>query len=356
MRLPKPAPLLMLSALFLNGCFWLEMGSSVSYKEHPPIEISAVFSAGNQVLITTKDPETWPRSTTLAEGCPVTRTAVGTLAVCHGKGAYVAAEKNCLKRSEDARQWNERLNLRDYPDISYLAGVAFDGEVFAAVGDKGSIFTSSDGQTWRLDAIPGRPSLRGIVHGSNSLAVYSWENIWLLHGGGPVKEVWPDATGIAAGPDIVALSYAGSRYFIQTSDRLAVSSDCLHWIDISSTICPWNGRVWFASNGRSYIAAGRFECPSNPSSFIMHSDDAVGWTAVDTSPLIQRIGKSSYLPNFRFNGACFVSGIYVIGGSFDTLAISGDGIRWTVEHQDLAPQYERLERGGGVTGSWFGIY
>jgi hypothetical protein len=46
----------------------------------------------------------------------------------------------------------------------------------------------------------------------------------------------------------------------------------------------------------------------------------------------------------------------VIGGSFDTLAISGDGIRWTVEHQDLAPQYERLERGGGVTGSWFGIY
>ena len=152
-----------------------------------------------------------------------------------------------------------------------IKGIASNGSVYVAVGNKGNIATSTDGETWTL---------------RTSIPPYA------LH-------------------DVI---YANDVFVVVGSQRILYSADGITWVVGHSTdsanyyykIAFGNGV--FVAVGRSLSDTGR----------ILTSTDGISWT-----------GRSVPSNHYDLAGISFGNGLFLTCGLYDYRYSSTDGITWT---------------------------
>src|SRR5690348_9682530 len=95
---------------------------------------------------------------------------------------FFASAHYLLAASGALDQWQWRNPL---PQGNNLASAAYDSGLFVTSGEKGTILTSPDGQTWAAQPSPTSADLFCAAHGSN---------LWVLVGAAGTILTSPDGT------------------------------------------------------------------------------------------------------------------------------------------------------------------
>ena len=189
--------------------------------------------------------------------------------VAYGQGLYVAVgDAGTILSSSDGITWRKR----DYPPggLSRLWDVTFAAGRFVAVGDGGHVVTSTDGITWqKVDS--GTTYQLGAVSYGNGRFV---------------------AVGAAAGGGVPVYSDNG-----------------LDWSSGNNTGCNLSGMVF---DGNDFLAVGTWG-----NACVARSTDGVNWT------------KSNPGLDERLYDVTHANGRYVVVGQNGLIATSEDGVSWT---------------------------
>lgn len=250
----------------------------------------------------------------------------------------VVTEEAAIYTSTDAVEWTER-QPEETSAVTGLTGVTYFKNQFIAVGVRGTIYRSNNGETWsKVDAGISR-DLRDI-DGSDNLAVaVARGRVYTSTDGAAWSEVVVPFEGLLTG-----VCWTGSRFVVTTEgDSLAhflVSSDGANWQDISL-----RGYSLDFKDFSSAAASNNLIVAVGPSQNLFTSPDAVTWTPRQL-PIAS--GEWVFLSDVIRIHDRFVA----VGGSHAAIggysAVSPDGIVWT---QDAYV----LDNGGEFTGiAWSG--
>jgi hypothetical protein len=219
--------------------------------------------------MTSVDGETWEET----HG----RVSTRFLRLAWSGSRYVAlgglGEAHSLFSSTDGQIWAEEQGYEG----ANLTDVTFGKGQFLACGQQGTVFVSSNGQSWS----------RHFVGDSVTLSTVIWD---------------------------------GARYLAAATDIVYTSVDGADWT--KPTVNPTDPEpvisrmIW---TGSQYVAVGNlWEGPNNLQGYVHTSTDAVHWTR-------HELGQQDLLYDLAFTGTS-----YIIGGRFGTLLGSGDGANWQV--------------------------
>ncbi len=243
-------------------------------------------------------------------------------------------------------QWQWSIPL---PRSEDLLSAIFGNGVFVAVGESGTILTSSDAQNWRDQSLLTRTNIPAIAFASGRFMM-------LMPGDDDPPALlissnatdWA-ATGLPPGETILSLCAANNRFITAGSDAqsnllISVSDDGSSWTQSTLPIAATNLAVAYG-NGRFVALAG---------SQILISTNAARWSAASALPdalnlsfgntrfvAVGNAGKvwtssdgSAWLP--RFSGtnqdllvAGFAANRFIAAGKNGTIVTSSDGVTWT---------------------------
>ena len=289
-----------------------------------------------------------------------------------GKGG-IAAKSYTLNVTDPLVSWTRSssalTNQRLY-DVTYAAGK------FVAVGDSGTIFTSTNGSTWTRATTPSTShAYRGVVYGGNRFVAV---------GLGPANAVpranaafsndgttWTAATVPAGVGTMTGIAYGAGRFVaVGETGRIYNSSDGAAWTEVTSPVASNlravtfanglfvaagdSGRVVTSADGltwanRSLPDSNAYACivfhngawfvTSGPL-VVYTSPDATTWRRVSTSQVINLFG----------NKALSTSGVLMSSHSEGRIQFSEDGQTWTNVQLDSSTGgvIRGLAEGGGV--------
>lgn len=216
----------------------------------------------------------------------------------------------------DPNTWLERLADFEH----WINGVAWNGSIFVAVGNGGSILTSTDGVVWAVQASPVTTRLNDVEWlGSQFFAVGDAAAVltspdgvnWTLAHTGP-SEYW--LQGVSSSGDIFV---AGGGVQGHYRPYLMTSIDGVTWTEQQNM--PQTGRSIsdIAWSGQIFVATAMAELFPNDGR-ILTSVDGQSWTEIvisNTSPSTLSI---------IWSGDRFIA-----GGVVGHIYMSSDGINWT---------------------------
>jgi hypothetical protein len=193
------------------------------------------------------------------------------------------------------------------PSGNDILAIAHGGGLFAAVGARGTILTSPDGETWTFRDSGTWNDFRDIAwNGERFVAV------------GRSPAVSTDGIAWVSQPldpagDLAAVVWTG-RQFVAVGDVFAYSRDGTSWATTAPVI-PWGGIVALAWDGYQFAGA--------TGSGVFTSPDGGFWT-------LREPGK--------FDDVIWTGEQFVAAGALGTIATSPDGATWTqVVHDFWAP-------------------
>ena len=188
----------------------------------------------------------------------------------------------------------------------FLGGVSHGNDTFVAVGDNGTIRTSSDGVTWGAADSGTAASLRTIIYSDEQFVVVGQSGTILTS---PDGVSWTAQTSGVRG-FLSGLAFSGSRYVaVGASGMIITSPDAITWTPVSS------GTSRFLQ-GLSY-AEGLFVAVGGGGT-ILTSVDGLAWNA-PVSPTNSFLLASS-----------FFGGRYYAVGLNGVLLSSPDGSSWSL--------------------------
>ncbi len=185
-------------------------------------------------------------------------------------------------------------------------GVANDGSLYVAYGDRGHISTSTDGQAWTTRDTGENDTLTAAVRGAHGWLAIGQNHALLRSDDGLV---WTSlARQAGAWPAGATTLVAGNGTYVSAGRYgSAVSSD---------------GAVW-SSTDRSVLSAafgnGVF-VGLDTSDHLLHSTDGAHWLDGD--------GSMATVDSYTPHGIAFANGKFVATGNTGTLT-STDGVAWT---------------------------
>jgi len=192
------------------------------------------------------------------------------------------------------------------PTANALLGVTYGSNQFVAVGSRGTILTSPDGERWSLGPISATPILRAVAYGNATYVAVGYTDeflpsIWTSPDGAtwterslPFPPSGLDDVTFANGHFVaVGYSFAGAGAVILTS------SDGLTWTDRSTGN---DGSLFGVIYGN-----GQFVAVGNPGQ-ILTSPDGTNWTD-------QFSGTDSFLVDVTFGNGLFVA----VGHRYDSI-------------------------------------
>lgn len=201
-------------------------------------------------------------------------------------GAFFAVgESGTILSSTDGIAWYRKIT-----NISEgLWGIAYGNGTFVAVGDGGVILTSTDGQTWtrRSDGYP--LDLHGVVYGNGTFVAVGWNQ------------------------------YTGTPVF--------TSTDGITWTRRYPPISRGLSQVAWG-NGL-FVAIGEY-------GKIVTSPDGATWTE-------RTSGVSSLLL-----GITYGNGIFMVVGGSGTILTSSDGITWELSTSQTSLELDGVSYGSGI--------
>ena len=193
------------------------------------------------------------------------------------------------------------------PTGNDILAIAYGDGIFAAVGSRGTILTSPDGETWTFRDSGIWNDFRDIVwNGERFVAV------------GRSPAVSTDGIAWVSQPldpagYLAAVVWTG-RQFVAVGDVFAYSRDGRSWAT-TAPVMPWGGIVALAWDGHQFAGA--------TGSGVFTSPDGGFWT-------LREPGK--------FDDVIWTGEQFVAAGALGTIATSPDGATWTqVVHDFWAP-------------------
>jgi photosystem II stability/assembly factor-like uncharacterized protein len=220
---------------------------------------------------------------------------------------YVCGSTGIVGATQDWKRWR----IVESPEFSgnYLVGLATDGETLVVVGQRGTFFTTRDGENWNRPAgvdLSRSDEITDVTYTGDRLLVT--EINYIHHSTDGVNWITsPDLTHegprhIAGKPGL----YVGVS---QNGETLLVSSDAQTWDAVD--------RTWELSGGLDNItyANGKFVV-SHAGGLGLVSEDGVGWTQVD-------IGTGERILDVAGDASGFVA-MGLEGGLYR----SGDALAW----------------------------
>ncbi|MFC9775362.1 cadherin-like beta sandwich domain-containing protein [Paenibacillus chitinolyticus] len=206
---------------------------------------------------------------------------------------------NWIGRAEAASTWDNVPNNAG----TDLNQVAYGNGKWAAVGNLGTIMTSSDGLSWSKTTI-GLPSAVGVNYAGNQ---------WIVTGASGKIATSPDAVtwtvrSTGASASLSAAAYNGTVWVIAGYSGVILSSpDGIVWTPRTSGT---------AANFYSVTYGGGLFVAVGSSGTIRTSPDGITWTMRSGSPE-------------DLMGVNYGAGQFVAGGSNQRVLTSSDGITWT---------------------------
>jgi|GEM_PF-1303859 len=201
--------------------------------------------------------------------------------------------------------------LRSSGTNENLHGIAYGGNTFAAVGDNGVILTSPDGVTWETQPSNTSLDLRGIAYGVENFVAVGVEGVILSSSDGITWETQSAGTT----NDLLGITYGVGKFVaVGNSGTILTSSDGVNWTKRSGgTTKTLNG---IAYGGDQFVAVGA-------EGVILTSSNGTSWTS-----------RASIMTIDFFN-AVYGNSTYVIVGKDGKISTSADGIEWTSRSSGL---------------------
>jgi len=224
---------------------------------------------------------------------------------------YALGELGTVVSSTNGGDWK----LLSAPTPNTLFAVAHGNDVYVAVGDWGTVLTSSDGVDWskqdsgttaRLNSIAFGNGLFVAVGGASSGAIFTSNNgtNWVSQGGSIPSE-------------LRAVAFSGGLFIAEgLAFSILTSRDGTNWVSQPAR-CFLGGIAY--GNGRYVVAGNYFLVNGNESEFraqALVSWDTTNWIRTD-------------LGNDIIEGVAFGNGIFVAVGYGSGAYISTDGTNWT---------------------------
>jgi hypothetical protein len=197
-----------------------------------------------------------------------------------------------------------------------LNGVVWSGSQFVAVGDGGTILTSSDGATWSRQSSGTTKTLEGIAWSGTQYAVVGDSGTVLTS---PDGTAWT-MHSLNVDNLFYGIAWSGSAFVaVGFTGNILTSPDGITWTPrVSGTQDVLQGVTW---SGSQFVAVGR-------AGAILTSPDGVTWTSR---------GNGGGLYGVTWSGTQFVAvGYNEVPCCSDVILTSPDGTTWTPQSSSAA--------------------
>ncbi len=215
-------------------------------------------------------------------------------------------------KTAPAQSLYEKLEVRSpLPTPNHLTALRAAGGKLVAIGDKGTIISSSDGVTWQSHRTGYAGGVTDIAFGNG---------LWVISGAdsGTILTstdlaAWTSSRPAGIGFNNWSLTFAEGKFFMGSTGSIASSVDGVSWESHPLPVEDSVQNILFA--GGQFVAVGN-------NGLIVTSPGGGTWTA-RASGLDPDLLSSDLLCIRHLNGH------YVAGGKNGTLLTSPDGITWT---------------------------
>lgn len=230
-------------------------------------------------------------------------TPSGFYAVTYGGGVFAAVgNRGCIFTSPDGETWT----MRSPGAEANLRGVTHGQGRHVAVGNEGLVFTSADGAGWTRQPPPTTNNLRGVAFGAGRFVAVG-------EGGGIRTNILASVDGMTwtrQGPSpasLYSVTYAQGM-FVAVGGSVLTSIDGLTWTNRASPAQDrLNAVTW---GGGQFVAVGR-------NANIITSTNGTNWS------LRLHGEQSSFL-----QGVAYGQGRYVAAGQSGVVTLSTNGVSW----------------------------
>jgi hypothetical protein len=243
--------------------------------------------------------------------------------ICRGAGTYVAVgDEGTLFTSTDARTWTEHL----VPGDISLASVAFGNGVYVAVGLGGGVVRSSDGAEWTLMAAPVDKNLYDVTFGGGRFVAVGQDGTIVTSVDGLT---WQDRT-VASEADLYGVAWGKDKYVTAGGASLILTSpDGAVWThqtaafeDLTFAAVAYAGDAFILAADHDAIQQIT-DVPTRWAVFYFRSTDGTSWQGLNWQEAYVW-KRSSWVRGMLWTGSQLVS--FGDNGSAQT---SPDGMRWT---------------------------
>ena len=214
--------------------------------------------------------------------------------------------------------WTWANNL---PQGNTLRGAAYGNGKFVAVGDRGTTITSTDGIHWTVNPTLGEFALNAAIFANGAFMTVGTDV-----GDAPIRATSTDGVNWSVNTQLGqnvslpnTLAYGNGTYIAAgVGGALVYSTNGTIWS--SATQSPYTGESFTsASYGNGvFVAVG--------AGIIGVSSDGIHFT-------VQQIASGS------FGSVAFGNGVFVAVGPDGSIAVSTDGVNWTLGTADIAADF-----------------
>jgi len=204
----------------------------------------------------------------------------------------------------------------------YSLRISYGDGIFVAVGESGSLYTSSDGAAWKERSSGTNQSLHDAVYGGGTFVAVGRSGMILTSPDGITWTLRSSGTG----HDLNGVGY-GHGIFVVVGDHGAIltSPDGAIWAARDSGTHQWLQKVAYGSG--TFVAAGG-------NGTLLTSPDGAAWT-------VRNSGSRGHLEGIAYGKRTFVA----VG---DTILTSPDGIGWTERTAGTSHRLFGVAYGSGV--------
>lgn len=199
-----------------------------------------------------------------------------------------------------------------------LSAVIHDGARFVALGDDGSVITSTDSTTWvAATAITPTSALNALaINAGTYVAVGDSGEIYTNTSSG-VTEAWTTQTSGTAN-NLYGVAFVNDRFIaVGASGTLLTSTDGISWTTQTSNTSNTLRQVAFGAN--NYVAVG-------DAGAVVSSTDATSWIA-QSIPTTESFRAITYGPDLQFIAVGTTGTLaYSLTGANNSWAVSNAGV------------------------------
>jgi hypothetical protein len=209
-------------------------------------------------------------------------------------------------------------NWTALPQENALYGLAYGNGTFVAVGDLGTILSSSDGITWFPRSVSGTDLwLKSVAYGNGSFVAVGDFGAVLTSTDGITWITRVEPTVDPPGSSLSFVVYGNGLFVAVGWNLILTSPDGISWTDRSPGTKGWFSGVAYG-NGL-FVAVGGYGANLAQGLFLgtIHtSRDGVTWV----------LSEEEYLP--VLTAATYGNGSFVAVGEYGSVLTSSDGITW----------------------------
>ncbi|MFH1702230.1 MAG: fibronectin type III domain-containing protein [Nitrospirota bacterium] len=222
--------------------------------------------------------------------------------------------------------WHWRNPL---PQGNPLNGITYGQNTFIAVGDMGTIVSSSDGMNWTIRKSGTRNGLYGVAYGNGTFVAVGEDGIIITS---PDGVNWTKRSSVTSN-DLKEITY-GENIFVAVGDGeiIITSPDGVNWTK-RVYLNTWGCFEGVAYGNETFVAVGY---DGDDEGVIATSPDGVNWT-------VQNLGMAVEL-----YGITYGENIFVAVGENGIIITSPDGANWTEQNSGTSWPLTEVAYGNGT--------